>query len=117
MIKCIRRDHLSTAAETKTTDFAKLCTYFTIDSMSKIGFGHSMEYLEHNADRYGYIEAVQSVLPLMSIVSVWPAVSTVVNVPFIKNAFAPSRKDTSGVGRMLSCVALLSPPSASGTRC
>ena len=108
-MKAIKRDHLSTDTETKSVDFARLCTYFTIDSISKLGFGESMGYLEHNADRYGYIEAVQEALPIISVVSVLPLATTVLNIPFIKNAFAPSRKDSTGLGRLLT-YGPLSPP-------
>lgn len=103
-MKVIKRDHLSTDKETKVTDFARLCTYFTIDSISKLGFGEAMGYLEHNADRYGYIEAVQNALPIISVVSVLPLATTILNIPFIKNTFAPSRKDSTGIGRLLKCV-------------
>ncbi|SPN99923.1 related to pisatin demethylase (cytochrome P450) [Cephalotrichum gorgonifer] len=100
-MKVIKRDHLSTDSDTKITDFSRLCTYFTIDSISKLGFGEPMGYLEHNADRYGYIEAVHKALPIISIVSVLPLATTILNIPFIKNTFAPSRKDTTGIGRLL----------------
>lgn len=100
-IKVIKRDHLSTDKETKVVDFARLGTYFTIDSISKIGFGESMGYLEHNADRYGYIEAVHSALPVISVVSVLPLATRILNIPLIKNTFAPSRKDKGGIGRLL----------------
>lgn len=102
-MKCIKRDHLSTDTETKIVDFARLCTYFTIDSISKLGFGESMGYLEHNADRYGYIEAVQEALPIISVVSVLPLATSILSIPFIKNTFAPSRKDSTGLGRLLTC--------------
>lgn len=100
-MKVIKRDHLSTDSETKIVDFASLCTYFTIDSISKLGFGENMGYLEHNADRFGYIEAVQKALPIISVVAVLPLATSILNIPFIKNAFSPSRKDSTGIGRLL----------------
>ena len=102
----IKRDHLSTETETKVVDFARLSTFFTIDSISKLGFGESMGYLEHNADRYGYIEAVHDALPIISAVSALPLATKVLSIPFIKNTFAPSRKDSTGLGRLLTCADL-----------
>jgi len=100
-MRVIKRDHLSTEEGTKIVDFARLCTFFTIDSISKLGFGEAMGYLEHNDDRYGYIEAVQNALPIISVVSVLPLATSILSIPFIKNAFAPTRKDATGIGRLL----------------
>jgi cytochrome P450 len=100
-MRVIKRDHLSTESETNIVDFARLCTFFTIDSISTLGFGEAMGYLEHNSDRYGYIEAVQNALPIISVVSVLPLATSILNIPFIKNTFAPTRKDSTGIGRLL----------------
>lgn len=60
-----------------------------------------MGYLEHNADRYGYIESVQRALPIISVASAIPLANSVLSIPFVKSLAAPSRKDTTGLGRLL----------------
>lgn len=103
-VNVIRRDHLSTDKDTKIVDFASLCTYLTIDSITKLGFGKELGYIENNADPYEYIEAVQKTLPLISVVSVIPMAVTVLSIPFVKAIVAPSPKDKKGIGKLLTYV-------------
>lgn len=100
-ISVIRRNHLSTDKETKIVDFARLCTYFTIDSITKLGFGEELGYLEQNADKYGYTDTVERMLPLISAVSVIPLATTFLSIPFVKAMIAPNRKDAKGIGKLL----------------
>lgn len=64
-MKVLERDHLSTDKETRVTDFALLCQFFTLDAISKLGFGKAIGHLELNTDRFGYIKAIETMLPII----------------------------------------------------
>ncbi|KAK1826547.1 cytochrome P450 [Podospora conica] len=100
-MKVLERDHLSNDKETRVADFALLCQFFTLDAISKLGFGEPIGHLEHNSDRFGYINTIDNMIPIISAVSASPLATAITNIPFIKRLIAPSRKDTSGVGRLL----------------
>jgi hypothetical protein len=69
-----------------------------------LGFGKELGYLEDNADQYEYIEAVQKMLPLISIVSAIPLAVTILSIPFVKAIVAPNGKDKKGIGKLLTQV-------------
>lgn len=68
LMKVLERDHLSTGKETRVADFALLCQFFTVDTISKLGFGKAIGHLELNADRFGYIKAIETMLPIITAV-------------------------------------------------
>jgi hypothetical protein len=69
-----------------------------------LGFGEELGYLEHNADPFEYIKAVQKMLPLISMVSVIPLAVTFLSIPFVKAIVAPNEKDKKGIGKLLTQV-------------
>lgn len=100
-MKVLERDHLSTGKETRVADFALLCQFFTLDTISKLGFGKAIGHLELNADRFGYIKAIETMLPIITAVSASPLVTAITNVSFIKKLLSPSPQDASGMGPLL----------------
>ena len=80
-IKVLKRDHLSTATSTNPIDFTRLCTFFTIDSISKTSFGESMGYLESNSDLCSYIPTIRNTLPFASILSAVPFLTSLATFP------------------------------------
>lgn len=44
-MKALERDHLSTGKETRVADFALLCQFFTLDTISKLDFGKAIGHL------------------------------------------------------------------------
>lgn len=100
-MKVLERDHLSTDSETRVTDFALLCQFFTLDAISKLGFGKAIGHLELNADRFGYIKAIETMLPIITAVSASPLATAITDVSFTKKLLSPSPKDASGMGPLL----------------
>jgi hypothetical protein len=72
-----------------------------------LGFGEELGYLENNSDQYGYIEAVQRMLPMISMVSVIPLAVNLLSIPFVKAIIAPTPRDRKGIGRLLRYVHML----------
>lgn len=100
-MKVLERDHLSTDKETRVVDFALLCQFFTLDAISKLGFGKAIGHLELNADRFGYIKAIETMLPIITALSASPLATAITNVSFIKKLLSPSPQDASGMGPLL----------------
>lgn len=75
--------------------------YFTLDSITRIAFGEAFGYLTTDSDVYGYIESLESMLPLLSLVT---------DIPLLRDALfskwgllltGPSKKDPRGWGKLL----------------
>lgn len=105
LVNILETKYLSAVNLYKPVDFARLAHYFSIDLIWDIAFGKVLGDLINDQDTFGYIETVESAIPMFNLVGVYPWFSKV----FGSRLFSwllPSDKDLTGLGKVMGYVLL-----------
>ncbi|SMR49013.1 unnamed protein product [Zymoseptoria tritici ST99CH_1E4] len=81
-------------------DLARICTFFTLDVISKIAFGEPFGYLENDEDPYGYLANLAQLLPALIVFGVYSEFANLMKIPLLK-ASLPKSTDKRGLGRVM----------------
>jgi len=100
----IRGKYLSTDTTTKPIDFGVAVQYFTLDAITKVGFGKEWGFLDADSDVGGFIRSVNEVLPLIAVCCDVPWVQTLLYNGFMLKLMGPKETDKIGMGKMMGCV-------------
>lgn len=77
-----------------------MCTYFTLDVISQLTFGHGFGFLEANADPFGYIANLKEVLPAILVFGAYTELTKILRLPFMQ-AVLPKSTDKRGMGKVM----------------
>ena len=90
---------------TKALDIARSIQYLTTDIISHLCFGQPIGFVARHEDVHGFLETLESRLPIAEQFSVFTELftllATVTKIPFIKKCLIPQNTDAFGVGRIL----------------
>jgi cytochrome P450 len=106
LLNLIRTKYLFTSAHCKPMDLGSKIQYFTLDVISKIGFGKAFGDLKADADLDDYISSGKDGLAIVSIIC-GLGMTPYLQWPPIARLLGPSKKDKTGFGRMLAVVSAL----------
>jgi len=81
-------------------DLARKIQFFTLDTIADIAFGKQFGFLEHDEDRFSYIEKTEESLGAMMTVTVLPWLIKLLHSPIMRSVL-PSEKDPIGLGKMM----------------
>ncbi|KAH8878956.1 cytochrome P450 [Thozetella sp. PMI_491] len=101
LVGLIRRKHLSTNDRLRRVDFCSFARFFTLDVITRLGYGKAFGYLDEGIDIYGWIAQIDGALALMSLAMDVPAIRRVVFSSFMLKLFGPKTWDQKGVGKMM----------------
>ncbi|KAJ5179054.1 cytochrome P450 [Penicillium capsulatum] len=81
-------------------DIGRTTNFFTMDVITKLAFGHEFGYLEEK-DLHGFLQEVQDLWPHMSTVADLPYIRRIIfSKPFLK-LFGPRHTDRHGFGALM----------------
>jgi cytochrome P450 len=100
LIHLVRSKYISSPQDSKPMDLARKVQFFTLDVISKIGFGEAFGDLQADADLNDYIKSgevgLSSAIFLSALGLTW-----YYHWPPIARLLGPSEKDKSGFGKMM----------------
>lgn len=81
-------------------DLSRTTSFFTLDVISKIAFGHTFGFLDNDEDPFGYLANLSQFLPAIMVFGVYTELTNILRVPLIKSAL-PKSTDKRGLGRVM----------------
>ncbi|KAF9875004.1 cytochrome P450 [Colletotrichum karsti] len=99
-VDLIERKYISTSTKFRPMDMASKSTYFALDVISELGFGHAYGFLREDRDLYQYVATKDAFFPIMI---------TMGNVPWLAklmhswplNLGLPKSADSAGFGALM----------------
>ncbi|KAH6648376.1 cytochrome P450 [Truncatella angustata] len=101
LVNVIRKRFLSKAGQIKSVDFAHLVRYFTLDVITKIGYGKSFGFMDAEDDLYGYTKEIEDILGLVATAGDVPILRRLFVSPWLSPFFSPKPSDPKGFGKVL----------------
>jgi hypothetical protein len=86
-------------------DFAKMAQYFTLDSITKLAFGHEFGFLRKEEDIHGYLKMLEEVGPSIVLCMSVPFLAKIASSRLVLSLAGPKPGDKTGIGRILPFVA------------
>lgn len=100
LIELLHRKYAVAGDEAPLLDIGRTTNFFTMDVITKLAFGHEFGYLEEK-DLHGFLQEVQSLWPTMSTVADVPYIRRIIfSKPFLK-LFGPRPTDSHGFGSLM----------------
>jgi cytochrome P450 len=100
LIHLVRSKYISSPQDSKPMDLARKVQFFTLDVISKIGFGEAFGDLQADADLNDYIKSGEVGLSIANFLSAL-GLTWYYHWPPIARLLGPSEKDKSGFGKMM----------------
>ncbi|KAH6672247.1 putative benzoate 4-monooxygenase cytochrome P450 [Halenospora varia] len=104
----IEEKWVSEEGETRKFDIARRTQYLTLDIITHLCFGKPFGFVEGDGDMYGFLETIESQLPVVQHFSVWIEINTLfrklVGVKWLRAMIMPSVHDEEGIGRIMGFV-------------
>lgn len=72
----------------------------TLDLIGEIAFGKPFGFIENDQDMFSYIETTENTIPVMMLVSVFPALAKIFQSPALKSLM-PKKTDSYGLGKIM----------------
>lgn len=82
-------------------DFAVCASYFTLDVLTKIAFGHSNGFLPNNKDLFDYFKITTAFFPIMELGCNLPAVLKLLHSKWMQALAGPKPTDQVGMGALI----------------
>ncbi|CAN9307344.1 unnamed protein product [Alternaria sp. RS040] len=82
-------------------DLVAITSYFTMDVITRMGFGKAVGYLEDEKDHYDFLGTVDELWPRMSTVADVPWIRKFLFSPFVLKFVGPKTSDTKGFGALM----------------
>jgi len=100
----IRRKHLSTSDRLRVAEISVLMRYFTLDVITRLGYGKPFGHLEEGADVTGYVGYLDVALKYVAVVFEVPLLRSFMFSRFGLSWLGPKPTDKRGPGRILKYV-------------
>ena len=84
----------------RTVDLSRITSFFTLDTISKIAFGHTFGFLDRDEDPFGYLKNLEQFLPALIVFGVYTELTKILKIPLMKAAL-PKSTDKRGLGRVM----------------
>jgi hypothetical protein len=101
LVSLIRRKHLSSGGEHRAVDFSPLSRYFTLDVITRLGYGKAFGYLDEGIDVYGFVGQVDMMVSTMSVAMDIPLARKILFTPFVMRLVGPQPTDATGIGKVM----------------
>ncbi|KAL8685063.1 MAG: hypothetical protein Q9218_007996, partial [Villophora microphyllina] len=101
MTGLIDRKYKSVASDLRPLDFARICQYFTLDTLTDVAFNRPLGYLASDSDQYEYLQNLQQSMALNTVLSVLPTLYSFFDLPWVRRMVAPGPDDPKGFGRLM----------------
>ena len=102
LINLIERKYICTEKEPgKQMDFGQKAHFFTMDVITTLAFGQSIECLIFDEDRYEYIKTVGEAMPVMMVMTELLEVRSFLEKSSLMKLLAPSATDKIGFGKII----------------
>lgn len=98
LVRLIRDKYLNT---TKLLDFGTVTSYFTMDVITKAGFGEAFGYLEKEEDLFDFLAGVRDNWQFMGITLDVPWLRDLLYSSFLLKWIGPRMTDQKGLGRLM----------------
>ncbi|KAI6296804.1 Cytochrome P450 monooxygenase aba1 [Pyricularia oryzae] len=82
-------------------DLGPISCYFTMDVITRLGFGHEFGYLQSETDLYNFLGGVRDLWPRMSTSADIPWIRNVLFSKFFLKLLGPGPKDKEGFGALM----------------
>ncbi|KAI4621623.1 hypothetical protein J4E80_003993 [Alternaria sp. BMP 0032] len=82
-------------------DLAAITKYFTMDVITRMGFGKAVGYLEDETDHYEFLGTVDELWPRMSTVADIRWIRKIAFSPFVLKLVGPKSSDKKGFGALM----------------
>jgi Cytochrome P450. len=99
-IDLIERKYLSTSTDYRPVDLARITQYFTLDVIMSIAFGSNFGHLESDSDVYQYLHMMESFMPMVAIILVYPWLCDILESRFL-HMMGPKDTDKTGMGKVM----------------
>jgi hypothetical protein len=100
----IRSKYISTPSDFRPMDLARKVSFYAMDVITDISYGHPWGCLTKDEDVDKWFETAELLLPNVIIVSTIPWLARLFAIPVIGRLVQPSDKDRTGAGRLLGLV-------------
>jgi hypothetical protein len=100
LIRLIEQKYISTGTEYRPMDLGAKGQYFTLDVISDLAFGEPFGYLDQDDDVYDFIKIIESFLPILIIVGMFPSVVRLYQSRLFRGLF-PKDSDKFGFGAFI----------------
>ena len=105
LVDLIKRKHLSSVAKGNPSDISFLLRLFTVDVITRLGYGKSFGHLDEGTDLYGFLAATEATWKPSSLILEIPLFRTLVYSRMgLFSIVAPRETDKSGAGRIMGLV-------------
>jgi len=102
LMELIKRKHLSAGNESRPVDVSFLIRLFTVDVITRLGYGRSFGHLEEGTDRYGFLKDANKALAVNSLVMEIPLLRQLMfGKVGLLGLLGPRETDKSGAGRIM----------------
>jgi hypothetical protein len=82
-------------------DMSSICSYFTLDVITKAGTGEAFGFLRTDSDVFGFIAELKSVWGILGLTLDIPLVRNILYSDTFLRLLGPSKKDQSGFGKLM----------------
>jgi len=104
----IRRKHLSTGAKGSPVDISLLLRLFTVDVITRLGYGKAFGHLDDGVDLYGFLAEASATYKFSTLLLEIPVLRRAVFSRFgLLSVLGPRETDKRGVGRIMGLVSPL----------
>ncbi|KAJ9144220.1 Cytochrome p450 [Pleurostoma richardsiae] len=101
MVQKIRSKYVAGPGKLVPLDLAKMCQYFTLDSIGKVAFGQEFGFLGQERDVNHYLQTIEDIAPVMQMCGEIPSLASIVASPLVLRLAGPKVTDTKGLGRLM----------------
>ena len=84
----------------RTVDLSRVTSFFTLDVISQVAFGHTFGFLDNDEDPFGYLKNLEQFLPAIIVFGVYTELTNILKMPLLKAAL-PKSTDKRGLGRVM----------------
>lgn len=82
-------------------DMSSMCSYFTLDVITKVGTGEAFGFLRTDSDVFGFIAELKGVWGIMGLTLDIPLLRNILYSDTFLRLLGPSKKDQSGFGKLM----------------
>ncbi|KAF9773462.1 hypothetical protein IL306_008703 [Fusarium sp. DS 682] len=101
LIQLIKDKYLSTEANYRPMDAARVVRLFALDVISNLSLGQEFGYLKADLDFHGIAKALNEHLLVITLATDIPWLRNLIFSPLFLKLFGPTEKDTKGIGRLM----------------
>lgn len=92
--------HVTEGDGSRIIDMAQKVQYFALDTISSLAFDKPFGFMEHDQDKFRYIETTGNTVYILVATALIPGVISLIQSPYLQ-WIAPSIKDMAGIGDVI----------------